>query len=336
MKQTFERRRMHYIHYLSYSAQERIVGVFMLLALAFVFGLLFAKGRSANLFEHRVIYHAYLENAQGVSTETRVKISGIEVGRVTSVDISADNKIHITFFVFKRFHNLVREDSKAALSKLSIIGSATLEISAGSPDSPPVPERARIEVAEPESIDDLIERVSPVITQLAEAIDGISTIVAAIDAKDVSRSSTGLADGISDLQKITHQLAAGEGAVGQLLFDEKTKADVTQSLSLLRESLKQSNQRLSELEPTLRDLRQTSQALPALVADLSRLSAGMNSAMETVNVQLQTLPDLVSRMQGLMQEADRTVYGVQQVWPLSEALGTDTQPHLIAPQPGYE
>lgn len=343
MKPFEERRRVHYIHYLSYSAQERMVGVFILLALAFVFSLMLAKGRSAYLFEPRIVYHAYLENAQGVSTETLVKISGIEVGRVFSVDISPDNRIHIKFFVYDRFHNLVRTDSKAALSKLSVIGSATIEISAGSPDRPIVPEEATITIEEPESIDDMIERVSPVITQLAEAIDGLSGIVTAIDPGEVKSATSSLSEGIQDIEKIADRIAAGEGVLGRAVFSEAVEADFVQSMDGLRQALMLTNQRLAELQPlienadyTVRDARSVAGELPALIQDLRKLSAQMNATMGTINMEVQELPELISRMRNLMEEADRTVEGLQHVWPISEAVEQPAPAPLIEAQPLHD
>lgn len=52
--------RIHYIHRLSYSVRERLVGVFVLVALAVVFGLIFINSRTSHLFEERISYHAYL------------------------------------------------------------------------------------------------------------------------------------------------------------------------------------------------------------------------------------------------------------------------------------
>src|SRR5688572_9403159 len=121
---------------MSYSRQERLVGVFVLAAMAVLVALVFANSRFAYLLQSSVTFNAYLSSAECITTDNLVKISGLEVGRVSELTIAPDNRIHITLHVQERYRDLVRTDSRAAISKLSVLGNSTIEITAGSPDAP--------------------------------------------------------------------------------------------------------------------------------------------------------------------------------------------------------
>ena len=118
--------KVHYIHRISNAMRERIAGIFVLAAVIIIAGLILIQSHSSHLFDKRVDYSVYLNNAQGVSTETLIHISGIEVGRVSTIDITSENKIHVKFFVYETFQRLIRSDTTAEMNKLSLIGNAVI------------------------------------------------------------------------------------------------------------------------------------------------------------------------------------------------------------------
>lgn len=332
--------RVHYIHHLSYSTRERLVGIFVLLALAVIFGLIFINSRTSHLFEERITYHAYLKNAQGVTTESLVKVSGIEVGRVSSIDIAADNRVHLELFVYQRFQNLLRADSRGALSKLSVLGKAVIDISAGSVNAPLLPEGATLHIEEPKSLDELMADLTPVLEKVTQIVDGVATLVQAVEPSDVATTSREMARTLESLRLISEQVASGKGTIGQAVFSAEAERQVSGSLASLESLLRKADQRLTEMEPLLANAgaitaegRTTTKELSALVVEAKGLVNQMNTAMGTVNVELQQLPELVSRMKLLMDSTDRTLQGMQRIWPLSSAVPAARDDTLIEAQP---
>src|SRR5260221_2746023 len=100
--------RVHYIHGLSYTMQERLVGAFVLSALVIGALLFFYSGQATTLFAKKFAITATLRNAQGLGPDAKVFISGVEVGRVKSIDITEMNDIRLTLVLLERFHGLVR------------------------------------------------------------------------------------------------------------------------------------------------------------------------------------------------------------------------------------
>jgi len=335
--------RVHYIHRMNYTARERVVGAFVLVALALLIGMLFAGGKSAHWFEERIYYHLFLKNAQGLGIESPVKISGIEVGRVSSLGISSDNRIHVTFFIYERFRDLVRADSRAAVGKLSIVGNATIDISAGSPEAELVPDGAILMAEEPLSLDELLAELTPVMEEVKRTVEGISGIVAAIDPEDTGATSRDLAATLANLRQISEQVADGGGALGRLLYDERLERHLEDGVASFDSTLARADRRMQELEPVLTemttlagDTRQLVQRLTGLAESSTRLVEQMHGTVETVNVEMQQIPELMGRMQRLMDSTDRTLEGIQRIWPLSRAVQQPDTRRLIEVQPGHE
>lgn len=93
--------RVHYIHRLSYTARERLVGAFVLIAIALMFIALLFNQQTARLFERKFTLHAYIHNAQGINTDTPVVVSGLNVGTVSATGITPGNRISLTMRIWR-------------------------------------------------------------------------------------------------------------------------------------------------------------------------------------------------------------------------------------------
>jgi phospholipid/cholesterol/gamma-HCH transport system substrate-binding protein len=115
---------------------ERVAGLFVLIA---IIGSLVAAGTvivQRGWFAPKVSYITSFENADGVHNGTAVQIAGLRAGSVEDVELQTDNKIRITFNVFKKFSDRIRKDSVAQLVRPFVIGDRVLEITVGSDTSP--------------------------------------------------------------------------------------------------------------------------------------------------------------------------------------------------------
>src|SRR5882672_1557242 len=173
--------RLHYIHGLSYTAQERLAGAFVLSALVIGALLFFYSGQAATLFAKKFTVTATLRNAQGLGPDAKVYISGVEVGRVKAIDITELNDIRLTLQILERFHGLVRTDSRASLSKLAMIGNASIEIRAGKASLPELPDGARIPVDELMTVEQLMAETAPVLNDFKAVVKRLDAIMQAVD-----------------------------------------------------------------------------------------------------------------------------------------------------------
>ena len=87
MAENKKRTRAHYIHRLSYTAQERLVGSFVLIAVALLVWLLITSQKTQDLFEEEILLYGTMESPQGLNEETNIIISGLHIGTVSDITI---------------------------------------------------------------------------------------------------------------------------------------------------------------------------------------------------------------------------------------------------------
>ena len=302
--------KVHYTHSLSYTAKDRLVGAFVILAIAAIIGLFVAKVKTSKLFDDVVYYQTFMKNAQGISTETIINISGIDVGKVSSIKIAEDNKIHITFFVYQEFQKLLRADSKGELNKLSLVGNAMIIIKAGSASMPVLPDGAVIQVEEPVTTDDLIAGITPVIENLESLIGDLSKIIEAIDPEAVKTTTQDVKALMSNVRGLSDHVNQGKGSLGRILYDTKQEESVNNSLLMLEKTINGINKRINETKPVIDNVNKLTLESKDMIVDVRQ-------SIKNLDKNIEQLPSLMNSTQEVLDNSNETLRSVQKVWPLS-------------------
>ncbi|SEH08735.1 MlaD family protein [Candidatus Venteria ishoeyi] len=356
----------HYIHHVRYSFQERIVGVFVFFAPLVLIFLFVVNSETQYLFEEHIDLYILLQNAGGVSTETPVRISGIEVGRVTVIELSDDNRIRLTLSVRKRFLELLRTDSKAALGTLSLLGKAVIEISPGDKNLALLKQGAYLQAKEQKTLEDIINETQPIVETIRTTIVDVAQLIRAIDPQQV----TGITEDISvtaknlrlisqhllqvelikleamldtsgkDLVAIIHRISAGKGSLGKLLFDEALANNLEAAIIQVNRVVETVNQMLQALQPLLRDssaitrdVRKASATLPITANEVHKLVVQLNTLLASLSGELQQFPQLMTQLKLLIEDTDRLLMGIQRIWPVSSTLEVPKRDLLTIPLP---
>ncbi len=310
-----EKDKVHYIHGLNYTARERLVGVFVLLAAALLVLAVAFNKQTQRFFEPKFTLHAYITDATGVSTDTPVMVYGLDVGKVTKLSLSEDNRIAVTMEILERFHRLIRTDSTAEISKLSVIGNAAISIKPGSPDKPEVAADAEVPMIQPMSVDQMMSQVSPVLVDVKSTLAQINALSHSIDPKDLHALINNLATVSANLKTMTGQ------------FND------THAVESLATTLRETQARLAEIQPLIKNANAASADMPALVNQSRKLVTQLNTTMGTVNYQLQALPDMVARTREILDETDSTLAAIQNTWPISSAVAKKPNNTVTPVQP---
>ena len=223
-----KRTRAHYIHRLSYSAQEKLAGTFVLVAVGLLVWLLLSSQKTQNLFEEEITLYAKMSSIQAVNKDTNVIISGLDIGSVTDVDIDDENNVVITMSILKKYQKLIRTDSTAELLnfKFALLGKSVIEISVGSPQLPVIEDGSTLVIKESFNLVQLVAKFEPVLVTLQDSIKKINDILQAIDPQKIGENLSNLDSISNDLKVITHQIRQGKGVVGNALFNEDVQDDV--------------------------------------------------------------------------------------------------------------
>ena len=186
------------------------VGGMILLALAILTVAVVKLGEAANLFSKRYRLVVLLPGANGLRVGGTVTVAGQLAGTVASIDFlppDADTtrNLRVIVEVDQSLQQQVREDSRARLRTLGLLGDKIVDISPGTPRYAVLPPNDTLQV-EP-------------------ALDYEAVLVQASGAVNDMIQLT------RDLKGITGGMARGEGTVGQLLTNRSLYDELNGTLA---------------------------------------------------------------------------------------------------------
>jgi len=295
-------------------AHHVLIGFFTL-AVA-VAGLLFGLWLSKTGSEQDVSYYdiVFSEAVSGLTVGSPVEYNGIRVGEVARLRLDPADPRRVIAQVRLQLGTPVRKDTRARLGLANITGAANIQLSGGSPESPPLAAEgnaipkiladtsafARLRVNSEEvllGLNALLDNAKKLLSK--ENVEHLGRLLANLDATTsvIADQKEAIGQGIRDLalasQELKRTLALASQLLSQLdgqLSDKGERlianADSTlaslehlsRNLDLLlsdnREALGSGLRSMAELGPTIRELRTTLAALGEIARRLQEDPAG--------------------------------------------------------------
>lgn len=175
---------------------ELKVGLLVLFAMLVIAVAILRLGQTAHLFTKRYPLVTFLANADGLHEGNSVTIAGQLAGVVKAMrflppDADTSRNIEVVLDIDRALEPQVREDSRAHLRTLGLLGDKVIDISPGTPGYPALAPGDTIPASE--TLD-----YKAVIAQAAGAVGDLTVFA-------------------HDLRTITAGLAHGQGTMGQLI-----------------------------------------------------------------------------------------------------------------------
>ena len=230
--------------------REVKVGALVLAALVALMAMVFLIGEKSNLFVRKNRYFVRFESVAGLASGSPVQLNGVNVGDVREIVLPRDvtrKLLTIWVSVDRRYRNRVRQDSRARIKTLGLLGDKYIEITSGSPTSEVVPNQGQILAAPATDVDMLI----------ASGGDVVENVVA------ISYS----------LRNILGRMDAGEGVLGELTTDNESGRQAKQALLTTLHSLAQVSTKLDDGDGTLGTLINDPQVATRMTAALGRVES---------------------------------------------------------------
>lgn len=295
------------------------VGIMAAIALLLVAVLVFymTSNRSFLLKDHKV--YSYLSSAPSVAKGAPVRLNGLLVGNVASVDFSGDARpgrfIRVEMNIFERYVHLIPDDSKVSVGSENLLGSRLIDIAKGS-SSNAVKAGGELPSDSTTEIEDLVRQGQ---TTLAAAELILKRIEAIVGQVELGKGSIGRLLKDEDLYNRVNSIATeadklmkavntGKGTMGRLVYDEALYGDLRKTLGRLdsiAEGLQTGQGTAGKLlkDPALYDdTRKTIAEFRTLVADLNagkgtagkllkdeELHARLNASLQKMNLLLDNI-----------------------------------------------
>ncbi len=251
---------------------ERVAGFFVLFALLGVVLAAASVAIKQGWFEDKIYYQTYFENADGLHEGTLVQMAGISAGSVSEVQLEADNKIKVKFYVLGKFRDKVKEDSEAQLIRPFLIGDRMLDVSVGTPESPVLAEKSTLSSKESTDIMSLLsgKKLGIYMSQMADTMDNLRAVMEAFLSKDRTQNMVKIFDQLIPLIHNMNRMSVEVTKLSQQATDENHMHEVLANVAVLtaelNKTIPQMNAAFKEIGPDMpRTARRAVEALDEAV-----------------------------------------------------------------------
>jgi phospholipid/cholesterol/gamma-HCH transport system substrate-binding protein len=263
------------------------VGVLAIGALIVFAVLVFAMTSSRGFFKSRTDLYTYVDDSAAVAIGSPVRLNGIDVGRISAVNLSGSNEpnrvVRVTLEVEDQFLAAIPVDSQTTIAAENLLGTKYINIKKGH-NPMTVTKGAELKSLDTRDFDEVVQQGYSALASLEgilKKVDGI------IDSVQVGKGTIGklLADDTlynraltitTEVQKLTETLNSSQGTLGKLMHDPQMYDDVRGTIArvdTLMDGLQQGQGTAGKLlkDPALYDDTR------ATLADLRKLLAGINN-----------------------------------------------------------
>jgi phospholipid/cholesterol/gamma-HCH transport system substrate-binding protein len=221
-------------------AQQVKLGAFVLAGLALFVISAFFIGSENNIFSKTIPVMAEFKNVEGLKEGDNVWLSGVKVGTVRDVTISAEGKVLVKLMLKNNQSEFIKKDASASIGSDGLVGNKIVVIRPGSSGESIQPE-------------DTLKTASPADTQELINI-----------AKEVGENTRSVT---SDLKLIAKRINEGSGIVGELVNDGAIAQEIRQAVTNLAATGNNTAQASAELHQLLYEMRHGNGLMPTLVSD---------------------------------------------------------------------
>lgn len=271
---------------------ERVAGLFVLFAVLGAIVTAISVAMQRGWLAPKDQYHTSFENADGVHTGTSVQIAGIRAGSVEDVELGSDNKIHITFDVFKKFSDRIRQDSKAQLVRPFIIGDRVLEITVGKDNTPRIADNGSVESYETMDLMTIFSgrKLSDYLSTMAGLIDNLKILVNAFNDKTRTESFVKIFDQMEPLVVNLNTMSKEVVKLSKQATHHENLGNVLQNVTLLTNEI-------NHMLPIVK------QQAPALSHDLHRMILNLTQLTEDFKLLTPTIVEVAPLLPKTSQRA---------------------------------
>lgn len=315
---------------------ETRLGVFFALALLAALLILELIG-GADFFKGGYRVHALFNNIQDLKEGAAVKMAGVPIGRVETIDLT-EGKVKVTMKINRG--KTIHTDSKAVIKFTGLLSENFVSIDFGTATSPKLEADQTITTAEQPDLSSLMAKLEGV----AEGIQGMTKNFSGDSFQNLLGPFTDFLKEnnprftaiLGNLQNISSQIADGKGAVGKMINDpalynsalttvsnlESTSADLRGLITQARGAVDQATNMISQInagQGTLGKLMydeklytETATAMVNLKEILQKVNRGEGSAGKLVNDD-----SLIKNAKLTLQKLDVATEGLEDQGPLS-------------------
>ncbi len=263
---------------------ETMVGLFVLLGLAVISVLVFAIAEKQHLFERHFKITALFSRVSGLKVGSPVRLAGLEVGSVESLDFTLAGQVEGVLAIQARYAEQIRGDSVATISSVGVLGDKSVEISIGSKKTAPLRDGAQIQTKDPIDVAELIDQVSPMAVKVDEILTYLSKITGEFSMEDFQFSKT-----MTHARNIMEKVDSGTGALGKAVNDPALYDKTVRLAEVVTNAARALDQTMSRIDTA-------SHEFPGLIASTRKAMEDVSAISGSVRESVSHFPKIVAHV----------------------------------------
>ncbi len=289
---------------------ERVAGLFVLGAIGLSITATIGMGIKKGWFEPKMNLVTVVKSAEGINPGTPVRLSGLRIGSVDTVDLLNANEVIIRFKVIKKFSKRINSTSIVHVVRPFVIGEKALEIRDGDLQGTPVKDGQKLMS---EYTPDFLEilggnNLGKYMQSLSQTMQNLQKLAEAFLSNERSDKIIELFDQLFPLMEKMNSMA-GEVSTLSASLNEKQKM-----ARVLDDFLVMSKQLNKALPSVSKDMPEMSENLLKLTKNLNQLSNDMKEIVPVFKEIAPEIPTATNKATAALDEVVITLKAMQKTW----------------------
>jgi phospholipid/cholesterol/gamma-HCH transport system substrate-binding protein len=308
---------------------ESKLGLFVVLAVGAAFVIIEMLGGPEHFMRGYRLY-ALFANVQELKVGDRVKMAGVEVGRVEKIELEGE-QARVTLKLKRDVE--VKTDSVASVKFTGLMGQNFVSLDFGTPDAPLAKDGAVLTSREQPDLSVVMAKIDDVATgvqNLTKSFSGLKLdelLGPFIDFMKDNRAP--LTATISNINSVTFQVSQGKGTVGKLIYDQTLYNSALDTVSNLQATLTDARGAVADARNIVSQINAGQGTVGKLVKDdklynettasmtnlkeiLEKINQGQGSVGKLINDQ-----EFYKNAKMTLQKLDKATDGLEDQGPLS-------------------
>jgi phospholipid/cholesterol/gamma-HCH transport system substrate-binding protein len=296
---------------------ELKIGVMAVAALVLTALLVVAVGGASGFSWERYSIKTSFANVQGLKAGAIVRVAGVEVGKVTKVEL-AGTGVDVHLSIKKENQSRVTSDSLASIGAMSLLGEPLIDVSPSTTGTP-LKDGDFIKSKKPASqLSDVAETANEGIVEatalLKDIREGKGSVGKLFAEDKLYRDLNAFVDSAN---AVTASINKGKGTIGKLTNDPRAYDDLQKSLANLKDMTARINAGEGSIGQLLKDDKMA-KSLSATSANFEQISGRLNRNDNTAG-KLLTEKELYDKLNSTVNRLDELTRN------LNEGKGTAGQ-----------
>lgn len=280
---------------------DLVLGIFVAFGFVLLLVFIILIGRERRLFDKSAHLEAQFPNVAGLAVGAQVLVAGVAVGNVSAINFppfDAKGKqegemLTVRLRVSKSILPWIHRDSVARVDSRGLLGEKNVNISLGSPNSPPVKDGDALQTVEPLDFGQALAKAQGVLDGVTNTIASIQKVMDVFIAK---KGDVALADTVISIRNLLGEIENGQGLLHQIIYNKKSGDDYKKIFANLDSTIVSIKDASASVDILLKEVQNGNGLIHSLIYDDA--GKGFISNLGSASADLKAIMDSIKNGQG--------------------------------------